>query len=289
MIEEALLGVRPEDGVVRLAAAGPSRANVIAKALRGGPGATERLVYETVLPDLGVDSPRFLGVVEGKDGTAWLVLEELDGDPFDPSRGEHRAAAGRWLGRLHATAASSEVARRLPEKGAQHHREVLAAARVAVEAGLENVRLPVRGGAVLLELRGRLAELEERWPRLEAWLGAVPPTLVHGDLAAKNGRVRSTAEGLVFAAYDWESAGWGPPAADLAAVDVDSYRQAVAGWKALGRTDLRTLAACGRVFRHLALVAWARHHLEGESVEPAVDFKLRHYERWLAGDLARLP
>ena len=289
MIEEALLRAAPVDGVVRLSAAGPLSADVIAKPLRGHPGATERAVYETVLSELGVDSPRFFGVVEGEDGTVWLILEELDGERFDPERPDHRAAAGRWLGRLHAAAASSDAARQLPERGSQHHREVLRAARGAVERGLENDRLPVRGRAALLMLLDRLSQVEGRWPKLEEWLATVPSTLVHGDLAAKNARIRSTPEGPVFAAFDWESAGWGPPAADLATVDANSYREAAGGWSALRDADVPTLAACGRVFRNLALVAWSRHHLEGESVASAVDFKLRSYGSWLADDLATLP
>jgi aminoglycoside phosphotransferase (APT) family kinase protein len=101
--------------------------------------------------------------------------------------------------------------------------------------------------------------------------------LVHGDLSGKNLRIRRTIAGEQLLVLDWETAGWGPPAADLpysptraqrpkpgkplnwdGTVPLDAYAAAAAGqWGGARRRDLEGLARVGTVFRALAGVRWA--------------------------------
>ena len=43
----------------------------------------------------------------------------------------------------------------------------------------------------------------------------MPRTFIHGDFAPKNMRVRAGPGGSTLLCFDWGSAGWGVPAADL--------------------------------------------------------------------------
>jgi aminoglycoside phosphotransferase (APT) family kinase protein len=95
----------------------------------------------------------------------------------------------------------------------------------------------------------------------------MPRTLVHGDFRPKNVRVRVGARGALLYPLDWEMAGWGTPAVDLApsrfgaaddAVDLDAYAS-VAGkaWPALDLAAVRAMEQMGRLFRVVDAVGWA--------------------------------
>jgi len=107
--------------------------------------------------------------------------------------------------------------------------------------------------------------LESRWEKVEDICCDVPRTVVHGDFAAKNVRVKLTPSGPAIVVVDWGAAGWGIPATDLAqftghAVSPDflAYRSAM---EQCGTPlDMRTvqrLANGGKIFRLLDAIAWA--------------------------------
>src|SRR5213075_1421504 len=58
--------------------------------------------------------------------------------------------------------------------------------------------------------------IESTWGALEDLCACLPRTVVHGDFVIKNVRVRPTAESAALLVFDWEMAGWGVPATDLA-------------------------------------------------------------------------
>jgi hypothetical protein len=67
---------------------------------------------------------------------------------------------------------------------------------------------------------------------------------------------------------DWETAGWGLPAADLARVDVDAYADIVREWwPGVDITAVRRLARVGRVFRFLAAIGWESASLDYDTAD----------------------
>jgi thiamine kinase-like enzyme len=123
----------------------------------------------------------------------------------------------------------------------------------------------------------------------------LPRTLVHGDLVAKNLRLRRDAAGPAIVALDWEWSGWGVPAADLHLLaqdttgsDLLAYRSAMSGYtRALDDDQVRLLALVGNSFRLLACVDWVTPHLRYPWPEAAMT-KLRAYEQPLGAWAAAL-
>jgi aminoglycoside phosphotransferase (APT) family kinase protein len=240
--------------VCRLGFAGG--AAVVAKRSPRASAAVERTVYEALLPGLPVPSPRYHGTLEepGAD-FAWLFLDEVTGSRFRPDRPSHRAAAARWLAALHRGVAARPRVPALPDRDPAHYGRILERGRAALLAR----RSDGAGGADTV-LGGVLAQLEAlaaRWDDLSGACAGVPPTLVHGDFVDHNARVHDAPAGPAFLAFDWEKAGWGVPAEDLASVDLDTYRASGGGASGLAPDALRRLAGAGRVFRCLVFLDWA--------------------------------
>jgi len=108
------------------------------------------------------------------------------------------------------------------------------------------------------QLAARLGELVETTRHTKR-------TLVHGDFAPKNILVRQTAGTLELFPIDWETAGWGSPAADMGeGVDLAIYRAEAlrygASWSA---ETIRGWAAVGKILRHIAAFEWASASLIG--------------------------
>ena len=84
---------------------------------------------------------------------------------------------------------------------------------------------------------------------------------------------------------DWESAGWGVPAADLAQFagnaltpDIAAYRSvAHKCWPRLHLSDFRRLGELGRVFRWINAVVWANRGFHDDISEWYIT-QMRFYE-----------
>lgn len=275
----------------RLTGVGDGGAPVVAKLCRGRNAANERRIYEKVFPALAIPLPRFYGAVEQPEGV-WLFLEDGGAtrcDRFDPA---HRAAAGRWLARLHA-AGSCVPSSDLPDRGPAHYLECLRRGRSAIVESWKNPVFDATHRAVLDSTLARCNELEARWGEIEAACESLPRTLVHGDFCSKNLHIRSDAEGLELFAMDWEMAGWGVPAADLfpsrhpkpPIPDVAAYGAVMRqSWPALDGAMLRRLLGLGRVFRTLAALDWVGSDLPLAFPETPIAM-LRIYEGQLAAAL----
>jgi hypothetical protein len=115
--------------------------------------------------------------------------------------------------------------------------------------------------------------LEGYWGRIERFCAGMPRTLVHGDLSLKNARIQANHTGNRLLVMDWESAGWGVPAVDLAQFawssltpDIAAYWSVTqARWPRLDLSILRQLGELGRVFRWLSAVLSAN---QGFSTSP---------------------
>jgi len=117
----------------------------------------------------------------------------------------------------------------------------------------------------------RLDRLQSSWGRIESLCVSIPATLVHGDFRPKNVYLRANGNGnggarLACYPIDWETAGWGVPAADLTRIDVVAYWTAAREWhRDLQLEDVVRLESLGQVFRTLAAIDWEGASLRFES------------------------
>src|SRR5262249_12724962 len=134
---------------------------------------------------------------------------------------------------------------------------------------------------VLRSIVLRCDALEARWGQVEKWCDEMPRAFVHGDFKVNNLRVRSSLGGTVLLPFDWETAGWGVPAADLgcsANPDIATYQSVVRDrWPGLAVQALERLVHLGKVFRNLAAIDWVTEWLPDDPTGKAMT-ELRIYE-----------
>ena len=287
--------------VYRLEGAGPAGASVIAKHWsREADPRIERTVYEEVLPRLSVPSLHYYGfVADSDDESSWTFLEEATGAKYSKLLAADREQVARWLGLLHTSAAQAGITAALPDAGPNRYRIFLKAARDAIPAHLGNPVLSPEDVDFLEGVLAGLAELETRWSGIEEICASAPTTLVHGDFNSKNMRLRQAANGTTVVVFDWDDAGWGVPAVDLAQQalpasnlsanpDLPTYRSTVQErWPHLSSEAWLRLAYCGSVLRSLAALYWEARSLRTEWASMAVD-NIRLYEAERAHALARI-
>lgn len=182
----------------------------------------EACVYGRLLPRGPAGPPRLLGTAF-EDGRAWLFLERVEGRPLsEVGERELWEEAAAWLGRFHAAFAgdASAPAVRCPlvERDASFHRRWI---ERACEYGRD---APPERRAVFDHLA------QEHEQVVEALL-AMQTTLLHGEFYASNVLIAAGEGGVRVAPLDWELAGPGPGALDLAAL--------VSGWPAADREAMR--------------------------------------------------
>jgi len=182
----------------------------------------EACVYERLLPRGPVGPPRLLG--RGlEDGGVWLFLEYIEGRPLhEVGERELWEQVAGWLGRFHTAFGliPPGSAGRCPlvQRDADFYRRWMERAREFGRAGSS-------------DRRAALDRLAERHDRLVEALLAMPATLLHGELYASNVLIAEAEGGVRVAPLDWELAGPGPGALDLAAL--------VSGWPAGDREAMR--------------------------------------------------
>jgi phosphotransferase family enzyme len=199
----------------------------------------EPYVYERLLPLAPPGPPRLLGPPsdaclrmddkrrEAAGGGLWL--EWVEGRPLSEV-GERQLweEAADWLGRFHAAfegAATDALAgASLIEHDADFHRFWLVRARGFAASA------PDRGLA--------LDWLDLRHEQVVEELAATDPTLLHGEFYAPNVLVADVGGSTRVAPVDWELAGPGPGALDLAAL--------VCGWPVADREAMRGAYGAGR-------------------------------------------
>jgi ABC-type transport system involved in Fe-S cluster assembly fused permease/ATPase subunit len=242
---------------------------VIAKRCAKAAALVERAVYEEILPRVTAPSLGYHGSLEEPDGEhCWLFVEEATGACYSNLLAEHRAQAARWLGLVHTSAADAAVKGRLPDGGPGRYLCLLRAACESMQQNLDNPVLTPNDVSFIEATLARLRDLDAHWDRLEAVCDGVPQTLIHGDFNGQNLRLRSTNGTTTVVVFDWEDAGWGVPAVDLAQLavpsgklsanpDIPIYWSTVRErWPNASADRLRRLASCGTVFRALAAMNW---------------------------------
>lgn len=247
-------------------------ADVVAKRSSRASALLERQIYQRVLPATGLPFLAFYGYADDitDPSYCWLFVEYAG--PANLMERD-RTAVADCLARLHVSCVALADVVSLPARGGEHYLEQLLAARGNIQLGIEAGGLSASERAKLELLRRQIDRLEARWEAMTAPCAIFPRTLVHGDLARKNCRLHATPDGPAIVMLDWETAGWGPPAADLAewsrppkntpggwggAVALDVYASRVAGaWPRVTLRDIEQQSRIGTVFRLIAAVLWA--------------------------------
>lgn len=270
--------------VYRLVGAGPGGKAVVAKRCylkQSESAATEHLIYERVLPRLPISALRYYGLVEDDTNCRWLFLEDAGDETYAAEIEGHRAVAGRWLGTVNTSAQHLAIAEALPDRSAAFYLGGLRRARATITTILAHPAARADDRRRTLEaIIGHCDRLEAMWPAIERWCERLPRTLVHGDLVSKNVRVRAEPRGRSLVVMDWETAGWGIPAVDLAqfplersryislSLDLDAYWAVVRPWwPSIGLPDLRRLAELGKAFRLIVALVWTNEGFSALTVE----------------------
>jgi ABC-type multidrug transport system ATPase subunit len=285
---------RNEQREIYRLALGNGTTSVIAKRGRNDTLRVERTIYESVLPRLPYPALRYFGFVADEDERfAWLFIEDGGDDPCPLA--EHGPLAARWLGTLHGAAAELDLVASLPERGPAHYLERLRAACTTILDNFDNPALRADDQGILRAVVTTCEVIESGWDRVVAICSDLPRTLVHGDLVARNLRLRRDGTGAGIVAFDWECAGFGVPAADVYTLaceatrkDLSHYRSTICEYtRGLDADELQALLLVGHGFRLLASVDWVTPHLRYPYPEHGTA-TLRRYEPPLREWSARL-
>ena len=270
MVPEAIeiLKSRNDSRVYRLSGIGPGGSNVVAKRYPRTNALAERTIYEGVLPHFPFSTLRYYGLLE-EQGTqfCWVFIEDAEGVPYSPDTEEHRVRAAEWLGAMHTSAPEAVAGLGLPDRGPDCYLGCLRSARDRIRQNLTNPALSADDRTVLGAVVTQCNLVKKRWRKVEECCDGVPRTFVHADLSGSNLHVRVTPRGIALVPFDWECAGWGVMAVDLAlaGLDLPTYWSVVRrSWSSLEIEALQRVALVGRIFQLLALVDWESKSLACE-------------------------
>jgi hypothetical protein len=269
-----------QSSVYRLYGVGPAGAPVIAKRSVAQSTHIERTIYDEILKYLPISSLTLYGCVDEPESEySWLFLEYADGERFVNSTEEHCRLAARWLGEMHVSAARLPASAFLPDRGPEHYLAHLRFTQEIIQKHLHHEALKPQEFQVVEAILSQGRFLEAQWDRIEELCYRFPRTLVHCDFAKYNMRVRATPRGTDLVAFDWEMAGYGIPAPDIAEpsgrgvprrrvngdlpdYELGDYWSVVRNsWSDLKLNAIIQLAEIGAVFRSLAAISW-----ESESI-----------------------
>jgi len=267
-----LLKNTPRSTVCRIEGVGPEGSDIVAKRCPRADGQLEALIYCEVLGRLSMESVRCYGFVDDGAGEyGWLFLEDGGMTQVGRKRESFPATFAHWLALLHASASNLPIRGCLPERGPAWYLETLRAARQELRRSLPERnwsdldRRAVESILICFEI------LERNWHTVEERCEGLPWTLVHCDLQPKNILIRHTSSGIAFLPLDWEDAGWGPPATDLARIDAISYwSTARRTWANIKLQQVEEQACCGALFQILSAVGWETVRLAAGSEEKAM-------------------
>ena len=246
--------------VYRLEGVGPENTAVVAKRCKQETAQIERTVYENILPHLTISRLHFYGLVEEPGSEAsWLFIEDAQGEAYSRQNQEHLHAAAEWVGQLHVAAEGILVAASLPQRDAAYYRRCLLNVRAATHANMSHPALTGDDRGILNALISRYDVIESHWGDVETFCNILPHTLVHGDLKGRNVHIRTSGADISVLPFDWELAGWGIPAADVAGFSCTSaiatYGSTVRrAWWHFNVEDIQRIGSIGTIFRCLVVI-----------------------------------
>jgi aminoglycoside phosphotransferase (APT) family kinase protein len=304
-----ILKLKSKSAVYRLSGVGPNGSAVIAKRCPAATGGLEDAIYNEFLGRLPQPALRCYGFVPEAPGLSaqnqaaagafgWLFLEDAGRHAYSPDNGEHRAMAGQWLGAIHRAQFPAELQARLPDRGPDHYLQLLRSSRAAVLAHVDNPVLSSDEKTLLRTMVDQCDLIESRWGELEKFFEDRPRRLVHGDFVIKNLRLRNNASEPALLVYDWEMAGWGVPATDLAqslgrcaSPDLDAYCSVLKqDDPQIEVHDFKRLADYGYLLRLVDKIFWDTVGIGGDTYEFLLRpvLSLRYYEPQVAAALRAL-
>ena len=267
---------KTKPAIYRMVFDGAGRPAVFVKESRRAGLELERRMYQEVLPLLPLSVPRYLGSCLDGDGSTWLFIEDVGAGEFVPDDPGHRALAARWLGLMHGSAATRVAGASFPDAGPARYLAHLHKGRERILTHFGNPAMDDQDRAILRGMLERLDEVEARWPGVERACQGLPVTLVHGDMRKKNVRIGGGKAAPILYGFDWEMAGWGVPAADLASagargvtirLDPGTYLETVREfWPDLDAAAVSKLSVLGRIFQALAGAEWDGASLKFDSI-----------------------
>ena len=240
--------------------------SVIAKRCRTATARIERMIYQELLPLTGMPTLKCYGTVEEADGDfCWVFLEDATGAAYSPQLPDNRALAGRWLAETQLATGSPNLRSSLPNRALNHYLQSLHGCRAIVLHHMDASELPAADAEVLRRVATYIDAIESLWNEIDEICEVMPPSLVHGDFVKKNMRIRDTAGGPALLVFDWEYAGWGVPATDLAqftdkvaSPDLSIYCSILQrNHSHLNLRDIQAVAACGNLLRMIDQISWA--------------------------------
>jgi hypothetical protein len=230
-------------------------ATVVAKRCPRAVARVERDVYESIMPQLSLPRLRLYGCAAEADGSCWLFVEDAGDDAFNPAIVEHRGLAAQWLGVAHTVMATGSGGASLPDRDGSHYRALLDAALETLGSSVCNPALESSEVDVLERAIRQCERLASAWRDVSALLQALPRTFVHGGFYRKNLRIKTKSGARALFPFDWESAGWGSPAIDLAYVDPRLYLEVVKSeWPGVDLAMLEAQVGVGRILWSLKAV-----------------------------------
>jgi hypothetical protein len=268
--------------VYRLDGIGPGTSSVCAKHSDREALAPEKAAYEA-LALLPLPVLCCYGLMPDEDpGKAWLFVEDAGENVYSAGNREDEFAFTRWLAFVHASFSGRSVDG-VPEGGPLRYLESLRQGRQRIIGNLSNPALCEAQVAILGEIVDRASVIEAHWSQIDEFCASLPKTLVHGDIAPKNVRFRGLGPNREVLVLDWETVGWGVPAADIARhIDLHTYGSFAKQFGLEGpASDLKHLARCGSIFRILAAIDWDSRWLSSEWIERPMRH-MRSYNNYLA-------
>ena len=264
--------------VCRIDGVGPGGSGIVAKRCPRAEGELEAFIYSEVLDRLSMESVRCYGFInEGSGEHGWLFLEDCGITQIADKGESFPIAFAHWLALLHGSASNLPIRGRLPERGPAWYLETLRAARLGLCQSLPERNWGDLDRSAAERTLACFEILERNWHVVEECCEGLPSTLVHCDLQPKNILIRHTASGIAFLPLDWEDAGWGPPATDLAGIDALSYWSTARRiWAGIELQRIEEQVCCGALFKILLAVGWEMVRLAAGSEEKAVR-RLRIY------------
>jgi len=293
------LGSRYKRGTIYgLERAGAGGETVVAKLCPASTAPLERLIHERILPHVDVTAPACYGVVDADEGSLWLFLEDVGSERFSHLEADQRRAAADWLGRLHSHAPDVPAAAELPDRGPRYYLERLRSGRRTIIETIDNPVLGVSDVEVLRSVVALLDTIGSGWAAVEEFCAPLPVTLTHGDFQPKNVYVRRDGSGPRLYPIDWEMAGWGVPAPDVAPargpvaqpwVDLATYGAVIRRrWAHVDERAIRDLVMVGTLLRRLIAIDWSVRSLRYAWPERPIA-QLRIYRREIEEVLAAAP
>jgi hypothetical protein len=273
--------------VYRLELVGGEPATVIAKwKPRHTP--LEMDIYRRWMPAIGLPSLHVYGDVDIADGW-WVFLEDVGDQPLTAQDPNGRRLVSQWLAELHQWGGFTTMASDIPKRRDAWYLEAVRACRDVIHRNFAQPWVTAAGQPILNRLLLLLDHVEDQWPVTAELLRDAPQSLTHGDLAAKNIRLRSSGGVEELVVLDWETAAVASPSVDLGSAPADLAHYAVLMRRTcpdMTSAYVEMLAAIGQLFRAIAALRWRITDLE----EPwyAIDTFVA-FEALLAAAIERLP